>query len=279
MKRVLVPIDFSEASMNALEYGLQIANLFEADLRVMHVVTGKHYAPPFEYDQPELFIRGRVDEWMEKVLKDIRPRYKVTGGKVDIKIREGNVTKEISNQAKYDDSSMIVLGSHGISGFEDKWVGSNAYRLVSNTMCPVLLVRKGMPWKPLKKIVLPIDITKESRMKIPVVVGFGKLFNSTIHVVGMKRTSMLFVYNRIKSAIRQVQDFVEKKAGLESEYGIIEGNNLPQKLLEYAENVNADLIAVRIHHDTNPFNDLIRPFVNEVINYSERPVLVVPTHE
>lgn len=279
MKRVLVPIDFSEASLNALEYGLQIANLFKADLRVMHVITGKHYAPSFEVDQPELLIRGRVDEWMEKVLGDVKPRYLVQGGKLDIKIREGNVTKEISNQAKYDDTSLIVVGSHGISGFEDKWVGSNAYRLVSQANCPVLLVRKDMPWKPLKRIVLPIDIYKESRLKIPVVVGFGKLFDSTIHVVGMKSTSFLFINNRLRSAIRQVQEFVEKKAGLVSEYGIIHSGNLPQKLLEYSDGVNADLIAVQVHHDKNPFTDLIRPFANEVINFSERPVLVVPTRE
>jgi nucleotide-binding universal stress UspA family protein len=279
MKRVLVPIDFSEASMNALEFGLQIANLLNADLRVMHVVTGKHYAPSFDNRTTDVIIRGRVDEWMEIVKSDVKERYTVYEGTFDVKIREGNVTKEIANQAKYDDSSIIVLGSHGISGFEDKWIGSNAYRLVSNAVCPVLLVRKEMAWKPFKTVVLPIDLKKESRLKVPAVAGFAKLFGADIHVVGLKQSSIVFITNRIKSVIRQVQDYVEQKAGLKTNYAILQGSGLAQKLLDYSISVNADLVTVQIHHEGGLVLDFVRPFVNDVINYADRPVLVVPTHE
>lgn len=279
MKRVLVPIDFSEASMNALEYGLHIANMLSADLRVMHIITGKNYAPSFESGSADMLIRGRVDEWMEKVRADVMPRYSVFEGTFDIKIREGHVTREITNQAKYDDTSLIVLGSHGISGFEDKWIGSNAYRLVSNASCPVLLVRKNMPWSPFKNIVMPIDIKKESRLKVPVVAGVAKLFGAKVHVVGLKQSSFMFVNQRVRSAIRQVQDYLEIKAGIATEYAILQGSNPAQKLLDFAATANADLVAVQIHHENNPFSDLIRPFVNDVINYADRPVLVVPTYE
>jgi nucleotide-binding universal stress UspA family protein len=279
MKRVLVPIDFSEASMNALEFGLQIANLLKADLRVMHVVTGKHYAPSFDNQTAETLLRGRADEWMEIVSRDFKPRYDVYEGTFDAKIREGNVTKEIVNQAKYDDTSLIVLGSHGISGFEDKWIGSNAYKLVSSAGCPVLLVRKEMQWKPFMRIVLPIDLKAESRLKVPVVAGFAKLFNAEIHIVGLKQSSILFITNRLKSAIRQVQDYIEQKAGLQTRYAILQGSNMPQKLIDYGASVDADLLSVQIHHEKGLFLDLIRPFVNDVINYADRPVLVVPSYE
>jgi nucleotide-binding universal stress UspA family protein len=279
MKRVLVPIDFSEASMNALEFGLQLANMLKADLRVMHVVTGKHYAPSFDNDSTELLIRGRVDEWMEKIKNDVAHRYQVYNGTFDVKIREGNVTREIANQAKYDDTSLIVLGSHGISGFEDKWIGSNAYRVVSNINCPIMLVRKNVAWKPLRQIVLPIDMKKESRLKVPAVTGLGKLFGAKVYVVGLKQSSFLFITNRLKSAIRQVQEYIEQKGGLKTDYAIIEGGNLPQKLLDFSNSVDADLLALHIHHEKALLTELIRPFVNDVINYSERPVLVIPTYE
>lgn len=279
MKRVLVPIDFSEASMSALEFGLELANLMSANLRVMHVDTGKHYAPLFEQDNVELRIMGQADEWLERIRAEIAPRYKVVNGNLDVKLRQGNVTREITNQAKYDDSSIIVLGSHGISGFEDKWVGSNAYRLVSNAPCPVLLVRKGMQWSSLKSIVMTIDLKHESRLKVPAVVGLGTLFNSKITIVGLKHSSQLFFTNRIKSVIRQVQRFIEESTTMKSDYAILSGNGLPQKLLDYANSINANLIAVGVHHDSNPFSELIRPFVNDVINYAECPVIVIPTQE
>jgi nucleotide-binding universal stress UspA family protein len=279
MKRVLVPVDFSEASISALEYGLELANLLKADLRVMHVVTGKNYAPKFEQNNIELRIDGQIDNWMQKLKDEYNPRYKVINGNFDIKIREGNITREICNQAKYDDTSLIVVGSHGISGFDDKWIGSNAYRLVSNSPCPVLLVRKDMKWREFKKIVLPVSIKKESRFKVPVITGVAKLFNAKVYVVGLRESNFSSIMGRIKAVIKQVQRFIEQNADLETEAEILKGSGLPQKLLQYASSIDADLVTVQVHHDSNPFADLFRPFANDVINYADRPVLVVPTKE
>lgn len=280
MKRVLVPIDFSEASIAALDYGIEISNLLKSDLRIMHVHTGKNYSPKFDINNSaELRIDGQVEHWMDKLKEECAMRYKVSGGKCDYKIREGNITKEISNQAKYDDTSLIVLGAHGISGFEDKWIGSNAYRLVSNAPCPVLLVRKGMKWKNINRIVMPIDIKKQSRLKVPVVAGVAKLFNAKIYIVGLRDTHFSSILVSINAAIKQVQHYIEDKAKLKTESEIITGGNLPTKLMEYSDSVDADLVAVQVHHDSNPFSDLFRPFANDVINNATKPVLVVPTRE
>jgi nucleotide-binding universal stress UspA family protein len=279
MKRVLVPVDFSEASISALEFGLEMANMLKADLRVMHVVTGKNYSPKFDQNNVDLRIDGQIENWMQKLKEEYSVRYKVIGGKFDLKVREGHITKEICNQAKYDDSSIIVVGSHGISGFDDKWIGSNAYRLVSNSPCPVLLVRKDMKWKEFRRIVLPIDIKKESRLKVPVVTGVAKLFNAKVYVVGLRESNFSSIIVSIKAAIRQVQRFIELNANLETESEILKGSGLPQKLLQYAASIDADLVAVQVHHDSNPFADFFRPFANDVINYADRPVLVVPTKE
>ncbi|PZX14537.1 nucleotide-binding universal stress UspA family protein [Breznakibacter xylanolyticus] len=280
MKRVLVPIDFSEASLKALEFGVEMANRLKANLRIMHVVTGKNYAPFFDpTHNAELRIDGMAEHWMEKLTHDFTPKYTVHGGNFDYKVREGNVTREICNQAKYDDSSIIIVGSHGISGFEDKWIGSNAYRLVSNAPCPVMLVRKQTVWKEFQRIVIPLTVKKDSRLKVPIVTGVAKLFGAKVFIAGLKQSSFKYLLVGIRVAIRQVQNFIETKAGLETESTILSGKDKPKILLDYAQSVNADLIAINIHNDNNPLAEIIRPFANDVINYSEIPVLVVPTRE
>ena len=280
MKRVLVPIDFSEASLKALEFGVEMANRLNANLRILHVVNGKNYAPFFDQaNNAELLVDGQADTWMKKLMSDFTPRYVVANGQFDFKIREGNVTREICNQAKYDDTSLIVVGSHGISGFEDKWIGSNAYRLVSNSPCPVMLVRKNMVWKEFKSIVMSINIKKETRTKIPVVAGVAKLFGAKVYIAGFKQSSLKYLLVSIRAAIRQAQTYMEEKAGLETESTIISGSNMPQLLLDYAKSVNGDLIAINVHSDSNPLGEIFRPFANDVINYSELPLLVVPSHE
>ena len=144
MKRILVPIDFSEDSVFALDLAVQTANLLQANLRLMHVRTGRRYHPPFAQNNPDLLLTDVDSSFMEYLINRAKEKYTVKNGSLDFKIREGNVVREISNQAHYDDSSLIVVGTHGISGFEDRWVGSNAYRLVANAPCPVLTDRKSV---------------------------------------------------------------------------------------------------------------------------------------
>lgn len=280
MKRVLIPIDFSTDSVNALVYGIEMANHLKANVRVMHVHTGVNYAPSFAKDQTEWRINGQTAVWMDELKLEYKDLYYVPGGTFDYKIREGNVVNEISNQAKYDDSSLIVVGSHGESGFESRFVGSNAYRLVAHSPCPVIVVGKGMKWNgSIKKIVIPIDYTKASRRKIPIVAGIAKLFGAKVFLVGLKESNLKYILNRIGMLNRQVERFIISNAGLEVESTILSGKNLVQQLVDYTNEVEADMVSIHIHHSSNPFANIFRPFSNELINTSEKPVLAIPTKD
>ncbi len=280
MKRVLIPIDFSKDSINALEYGIEMANYLNANVRIMHVKTGINYIPAFAKDQAASLINGQVERWMDEI-KDLHlAKYQVPGGQLDYKVREGNVVHEISNQAKYDDASLIVVGSHGESGFEDRWIGSNAYRLAAHSPCPIIVVGKGMRWgKGIRRIVVPIDYTKASRQKIPVLAGVAKHFHARVDLVGLKQSNFQFLLKRIGLFNKQVERFLREKAGVEVTSTIFSGKNLVQQMIDYADSVEADMVTIHIHHSRNPFANLLRPFANELINRSSKPVFVIPTKE
>lgn len=280
MKRVLIPIDFSKDSINALEYGIEIANYLSANVRIMHVKTGIDYVPAFAKDQAACRLNDQVEGWMDEIKNDHLSNYKVAGGKLDYKLREGNVVHEISNQAKYDDTSLIVVGSHGVSGFQDKWIGSNAFRLAAHSPCPLIVVGKGMKWdRGIRRIVVPIDYTKASRQKIPVLAGVAKHFHARVDLVGLKQSNLQFLIKRIGLFNRQVEKFLRDKAGVEVSSTIFSGKNLVQQMIDYSERVDADLVTIHIHHTLNPFSNLFRPFANELINRSTKPVFVIPTKE
>ncbi len=280
MKRVLIPVDFSIASVNALIYGIEMANHLKANVRVMHVNTGAHYAPSFAKERVEMQLIGQAQVWMEELMKEYSASYKVEGGNFDYKIREGNVVNEITNQAKYDDSSLIVVGSHGASGFESRIIGSNAYRLVSNSPCPVIVINKNMEWTGgIKSIVVPIDYSKSSRRKIPIVTGIAKLFNAKVYLVGLKESNILYILNKIGLFNKQVEGFIRKNAGVEVETTIISGKNLVEQLVDFSVQVDADLVTMHINHSPNPFIKLFKPFSNELINSSVKPVLAIPTKD
>lgn len=280
MKRVLIPIDFSEDSLNAMKYGIAMANHLNANVRVMHVKTGLEYAPVFAKNQLEYKLNKEVDSWMQDLQKTFSDDYLVPGGKFDYKIREGNVVNEIANQAKYDDSSLIVVGSHGESGFQSRFIGSNAYRLVAHSPCPILVVNKGMQWEHgVRKVVVPIDFSKASRKKIPIVTGVSKSFNAKVYLVGLRQSKFKFLLDRVNLFMRQVERYMVNNADLTVEKHVLFGKKLVQQIIDYTEEVNGDLVTVHVHHSSNPLSNLFRPFANELINNSSKPVLVIPTKD
>ncbi|GAF02571.1 universal stress protein [Saccharicrinis fermentans] len=278
MRRILVPIDFSENSFNALNYGIQIANKLNAELRIIHVRTQK---------QTQKYLRKNIDSlltedlegWLDEIIIKHKPSYLVPGGSIDYKIREGNVFKEVSNQAKYDDTTIIVMGTHGASGFEDKYIGSNAYRLVSASEVPVLAIRPERTWRGINKIVLPISQRKSSRQKVPAVVGLAKLFDAQIYVVGVKEKGYSLANSRVKVFVKQTVKFIEKNTDIKVDSQLITEGKRADVLLKYASTIDADILATGMHHSGNPFENIIKPFVNQLINESDCPVLAVPTKE
>ncbi len=279
MKRILVPIDFSEDSVFALDVAVETANYLHANLRLMHVRTGRRYHPQFAQNNPDLLLADVDISYMEYLINRAKEKYKEQNGTLDFKIREGNVVHEISNQARYDDSSLIVVGTHGVSGFEDRWVGSNAYRLVANAPCPVLTVRSEMKLEKEQKVLIIIDTEKVSRRIVPKVAGFAQMLNAKVLVAGVNGQSRWMIPGRINSYVRQVERYLKKSSTIEYESVILERSKNAKDLLDYAHQHNVTFIAVSVTKSLNPFESLFRPYANELLNLSDIPVLVVPEIE
>jgi nucleotide-binding universal stress UspA family protein len=193
---------------------------------------------------------------------------------MDYKIREGVVYKEITNQAKYDDAYLIVMGTHGISGFEEYFIGSNAYKVVSNAPCPVITVRNGYTKKSLNKIILPIDVSRESRQKVPVVAELATMFDAEIHTVAVRETNAKNIVDKLEAYSEQVCDyFANKKVKCHTES--IFGENITEMTIEYAKGVDADLIAIMTEQSENPKNLLLGAYAQQMVNHSPIPVLSV----
>jgi nucleotide-binding universal stress UspA family protein len=101
-------------------------------------------------------------------------------------VREGKVHTEVANQAKYDDVDLIVCTTHGSSGFEETYIGSNAYRIVMHSKCPVVTIRPNYRFHASSKIiVLPIDSSLDTRQKVPYTCKLAEMMKSEIHVLGV----------------------------------------------------------------------------------------------
>jgi nucleotide-binding universal stress UspA family protein len=274
MKQIIVAIDFSKTSLNALEYGIHIANKAKADLMMVWVDNTT---------SEEVIFEGFAhEERNEKVvlLKELQEKYSkgLKGGKLEYKTRKGKVYIELAQQAKAQNADLIIAGTHGVSGFEEYWIGSNAYRIVTNAPCPLITLRYDCKVGDIHKIIIPIDSSQETRQKIPIASQIAELFNSEIHVLSLYSTPLKSVQRRVDNYAKQVMDyFGERKIKFVAVTK--ESENVTRTTIDYAEAIKADLIAIMTEQETTTANIFLGPYAQQMINHSPIPVLSMRSKE
>ena len=274
MKQIIVAIDFSKTSMNALAFGIHIANKSGASVQMVWVDNTTSEEVVFEeYAHEERNEKvALLKELQAKFAKDLKK------GKLDYKTRKGKVYIEIAQQAKTINADLIIAGTHGVSGFEEFWIGSNAYRIVTNAPCPVITLRYDFNVADIKKIVIPIDSSQETRQKIPIASQISQLFNSEIHVLSLYSTSLKSVQKRVDNYARQVVDFFKERE-IKHVAVTMESDNITRTTIDYAESVGADLIAIMTEQETTTANIFLGPYAQQMVNHSTVPVLSMRAKE
>ena len=162
MSKVLVGFDFSKGSAYAVDLAIDIANRMKLDLMLVYVK---------DKDQDEGPIREEIER------RNAGVAHLLHGIKMDYLIREGKVSQELCKQAKEDDAQLIIVGTHGMSGFEKNWIGRNTYRTIAESEIPVLVIREDFNFnKSLDRIVVPLDSTADTRQKVPFAAKLAKMF-------------------------------------------------------------------------------------------------------
>jgi nucleotide-binding universal stress UspA family protein len=273
-KYILVPVDFSSDSVNALEHAIVYSNKMGYNIRMIHVKRkNADYDPSFNLEDFDEVLRSGVIDKFENLERQYRS---LLTGKMDYCVREGRVYTEISNQAKYGDARMIIMGTHGVSGFEERWAGSNAFRVVSHATCPVITIRNSFQVQPIKTIILPIDTTTQTRQKVPLTAKLAQLFDASVIAVDIREDNKASTKKKLDEYMSAVTLFLERHKIRHSRESI-KAKNVAEATIEFALVNDADLIATMI--DRNEYSPQLftSPYSQQLVNHSPIPVLSVKT--
>lgn len=140
LKKILVPVDFSECSNKALDYAVAFAGQLGADLTVLHVIP-PYYAVPYglnqcEEIQAELQQAGQ-EKLMQLVCDEVPPPLRAKTF-----LRTGRPATEIIDAARELAADIIIISTHGHTGLKHAFFGSTAEEVVRRAPCPVLTVRE-----------------------------------------------------------------------------------------------------------------------------------------
>jgi nucleotide-binding universal stress UspA family protein len=216
-----------------------------------------------------------------KKLQAILQKYKERRAKsisLDYIIKEGKIYKEVTNQADSFKDSILILSTHGGSGIEELFVGSNAYKIASTSSKPVITIRSLQAVRTIKKIVLPLDITRQTREKIPYTAEIANIFNAEIHIATLRSTNASSIIKKLDSFSDQAGAFLNAHK-IPFKIENLKGGNLTDITIDYAKSIDADLISIMTEQEKSISNLLLGNYAHQMINDSLIPVLSFPTYQ
>lgn len=274
IKNFIVPIDFSEDSLKGLDLAVLFSTRMYANIQMVYVQ--KRTAGHFPSEIREEYKMAK--DTFEKIIQDCTPRLG-NNAKLRYIIKKGpKVYEEVVNQAESYKESMITASTHGASGFEEFFIGSNAFKIISATTRPVIAIRKGGVPDDIRRIVLPIDNMPETRQKVPLTAEIASLFGAEIHVVEVASSHSSKVHRRLNAYSKQVSNYL-KGQDIPIVNKTIYGDNVADITVEYANSIQADMISIMTEQKGSITNLILGNYAQQVLNRATIPVLNVTPRE
>lgn len=265
IKKILVPIDYSQASIKALEFAVTIASSNNACLQILHV-NDTIYAAQDTLTEKPASIRDAMAGKIQQT----------HGIRTEILFTEGIVGHVIVKTVFENKIDLVIMGSHGETGYRDFFIGSNAYYTIKRASCPVLLIPEQNKWSEFCKILFPVRPALFS----------SKLFDLILHltrhntkkcmlqVIGIAKNEQKNNLVLLSKVIQEAKKHYDKNK-LDLAISNVKSNDIAEHVLLKAESINADLIVIAQGVDlaSNPF--FVGPFSQRIINHAKTPVLSI----
>ena len=273
--KIIIPIDFGDQAMIALKQSFNLAKLTGGELVLVYVIDDDFLSSFTDFvskgEDFESQLRKDVSQKLNVMADSVR---KETGLKVTTEILTGKVYEEIVTYADDQNATLIIMGTQGPIGLKKRFLGSNASRVVRAAHCPVITIKGKIHRPGCKNILLPLDLTKETKEKVNKAIDLAKLFNSQIHIVSMIEDDDEFIVNKLTRQMNQVSNFIAD-SGVECTTELIEGSDVAEEVVKAAERLEADLIMIMTQQEVGWVDFFLAPSAQDIINLSEIPVLAI----
>ncbi len=272
MKRILVPIDFSEKSIYATKMASQIALLTQSELYLLHIIdVPEDVVDPVSYNE---FSDVTAKMLYLKKTKEKFEKFKQSPFLKDIDVT-GIVTyydsfKGIITEAKKHQIDLIVMGSKGTSGLDEILVGSNTEKVVRNSDIPVLVVKNDADAFNIKNVVFASNFSPKVQKSFQNIIDFAATFDATLHLL---RVTTIQNFETSKTVEDRMDEFTKGYNVENCKKVIYNDMSIEEGVINYADKVNADVIAINTHQRKGLAHLFTGSISKDVSNHAKLPVI------
>jgi nucleotide-binding universal stress UspA family protein len=288
MKRILVPTDFTEQSENALNFAYQIAKKINGEIELLHVLDAPEEDP---YSGMEhISLSGEISggegidsiyfvKLLEKTterFEEIEARSEYSDIKIFHKMQTGTPYKNICMETESRKVDLIVMGTSGVSNWEEAFVGSNAERVVRNAKCPVFTIQNEVSIDKIKNIAYASDFKYNHEHLVELVKEIAEMLNAKIHLVKVN-TPTDFKNDKRNYGI--LKSFAEENKFSNYELHVYNHEEEEDGIICFSESFGINMIVMATEGRTGFSRLLEGSIAEDVVNFSKIPVLTYKTQK
>ncbi|MGM0612412.1 MAG: universal stress protein [Bacteroidota bacterium] len=273
LKTILVPTDFQNPSIEAIDYAADICKKIEGNIILLHILETRGIVDEFLNIGDNLVkITEKAKEKLWELGESIREKYPEIA--IETRVERGKPYQEILAVAEEIDPRMVIIGENHQGKQVQKHLGSTVYHVTLKSPAPVLTLKSNYN-KMAQKIVVPLDLTKEHKRKLYSAIAYANNYNAEIHLVSVLIGGIKMEESRIYKKLNDAHKTL-KENGIKSSCELFGySKEIPpyQRVLQYAHQIEADMILVMTHKEGFTYDNYIGAFAHRIINQSDIPVL------
>jgi len=253
---ILIPIDFSKQSLIAIEQSYNLAKHTKSKIIVMHASPNSNHE--HQKDLEDIVATIKKDSGLEAEFLNLK----------------GDIYELIDPKAEELGCALIVIGLDTQVRFRSFLGGTNVSKFIKNAPCPVITMRSKDNRNSCSNILMPIDLSAESREKVGIAVQLAKYYSATIKIVSVFSPSDEKYENELLPYLNQVKKYI-KDRGVACTNKSIPSNSPAEAIVAYANNNDCDLIVLMNKKDLSIGEMFGGAVSTKIIETSNVPVLSV----
>jgi nucleotide-binding universal stress UspA family protein len=275
MKTLVFPTDFSQNSIQAIRYGIQLMNgeAFHAILLHAYEVSA------IPLGEPAVFPENYLSELISKANKGLNRVLSILEEEENLRLADfilvsklgplAPVVNEIVTEYK---PSLVVMGTHGAKSIQKKLIGTNTFDVIKNVKCPVLAIPKNHPFISPKKIVFSTDYKPiKNKNRLEPISWIANQYQSSINILNITKSKKIDDTQTAAEGLK-LHHFLD---GINHYFNFVENDDVETGIAEFLKNNPCQMLVMAIH-DLPFFERIFHPsLIKKMAFKSDIPLLTL----
>ena len=270
LKKILVPTDFSPLAENALKIAAQLAKQHNGEIYLLHMLElplSQVDAMSSHSDLPEAMFFMKL---AHKRFEDTMEKDFLEGITVHETVNFHETADGILETCEKHDIDIVIMGSHGASGFKEMFIGSNTEKVVRTSEVPVLVIKNESTTLNIKDFVYASSFTEENKKAFKKAVTLANNLGARMHLLVINTVNNFYTTSQAED---MMNGFVADSVPNNFTMNIYNDETIEKGILNFSKLINADLIGMSTHGRQGLAHFFNGSISEDLVNHARRPVI------